>query len=204
MTLPTFYQGEPRSSLSLSRLEAIVIERVSVLCSLQEDEVVIIPPPDGGFDLESHLILRLAVAYLDQNKVLGWFLSSESLLFEKRLLGCPLVDNWWSKYELDYDSIVCTPTVFQPQTQTVVKVPFAEVPSLVKSRDVVLSKGFAMVPYNNMVKVVVHRFRSTLKSLVERLQHGSVFNIVNNPQMNTIIVKIAKVLHEHLKLNEVQ
>jgi hypothetical protein len=204
MTLPTFYQGEPRSSLSLSRLEAIVIERVSVLCSLQEDEVVIIPPPDGGFDLESHLILRLAVAYLDQNKVLGWFLSSESLLFEKRLLGCPLVDNWWSKYELDYDSIVCTPTVFQPQTQTVVKVPFAEVPFLVKSRDVVLSKGFAMVPYNNMVKVVVHRFRSTLKSLVERLQHGSVFNIVNNPQMNTIIVKIAKVLHEHLKLNEVQ
>eukprot|EP00958_Prasinococcus_capsulatus_P027829 scaffold5931_cov410-Prasinococcus_capsulatus_cf.AAC.7 len=137
----------------------------------------------------SHFVLRLA--YCRTEELRRWFLTQESILLRMRF------NNAYSDHQLDFladlgleykpiskdefmrvfDKVRDVMRVTDPTGKTGIlteddssrfyKVPFEEVPELVASRRVYLSKGFAYVPRDQLSSLVVGHFRSKLsKALV--------------------------------------
>lgn len=147
---------------------------------------------------------------MDQNQASNWFTFSESKLFEFRLSkSIPVGDRceWWAEeYLLNYDCMHPTPSEWfesrNDSAQMIVKIPFEEVPHLIKSRDVQLKDGFALVPFSWMSNVVVHKYHSSLKTRIQQLQVNSIYNISNNPQLHATVMSVVEMLRCQLQLNE--
>ncbi|XP_020106509.1 probable DNA primase large subunit isoform X1 [Ananas comosus] len=133
-------------------------------------------------DIISHFVLRLV--YCRTEELRKWFLSMETTLFRYRFrleslesqrmlmteFQLPYKALIHAEYETVKDKLVQVARSIGQSSNTdtiFFKVPFEEVPDLVGSRRVFILKGFAYVPMNQVVSLVVTQFRSNIsKALV--------------------------------------
>ncbi|KAF8399988.1 hypothetical protein HHK36_015861 [Tetracentron sinense] len=134
-------------------------------------------------DIISHFVLRLV--YCRTEELRKWFLSMETTLFRYRFrLEIPEAQRaLMGEFDLLYKAVGSAEfesvkeilgqvarSIGQPlpNADTIFfKVPFEEVPELVAGRRVYICKGYAYVPMNQVVSLVVTQFRSYLsKALV--------------------------------------
>jgi len=131
-------------------------------------------------DAVSHFVLRLA--YCRTEELRRWFLTQECVLFKcrfKKLLGHeqqefmrqnqlpyhPLAPAEYKAVEDKLATVMRATMVGQQATPTSTawyRVPFEDVPELVRNRKVYLVKGSAYVPQEHIASLVVGLFRSRL------------------------------------------
>ncbi|KAM1741865.1 hypothetical protein ACFX13_012024 [Malus domestica] len=135
-------------------------------------------------DIISHFVLRLV--YCRTEDLRKWFLSMETALFRYRFMNeqpepqralmeefdLPYKAVGGSELESVLDKLVQVSRSLGAQSQPTAsdiffKVPFEEVPELVASRRVFISKGHAYIARNQVVSLVATQFRSLLsKALI--------------------------------------
>ncbi|KAK2145558.1 hypothetical protein LSH36_673g00032 [Paralvinella palmiformis] len=136
-------------------------------------------PPDETELLErrkdhiSHFILRLA--YCRSEELRRWFIAQEVDLFRSRFVleSKDSIYKFLKLNNLDYQPIseqekkdnLSELQAASPRSSSITdyyKVPFTEVLDLVKSRKVYLRSGFAYVPDNELIVIIISVFRSKL------------------------------------------
>jgi len=132
--------------------------------------------PYGSKDWGSHFIMRLA--YCRNEELRRWLIAQESVLFRARFQaqGTRAQAEFMAHYKMPYEPIdrheiaevhddlmrVVRATPNAKESHAYYKVPFHEVPDLVRGRRVLVRDGYAYVPAENLVSIVVGIFRQRL------------------------------------------
>lgn len=130
-------------------------------------------------DEASHFLVRLALCRSQEHRT--WLLTTECDLFSTRLDGTgvefalrsiakangpsviPATSAEFEQFRVELDAVARGPNRQKGDAGTrYYKVPFEEVPSLVRHRRVFLHQGIAFVPERNVMDIVAAQFRSKL------------------------------------------
>jgi len=131
--------------------------------------------PYGSKDWGSHYIMRLA--YCRNEELRRWMIAQEVVLFRARFQaqGLKAQAEFMAHYKLPYEPIdrheasevhddlmKVNRATNSKESLAYYKVPFHEVPDLVRGRRVLVRAGYAYVPAENLVSIVVGHYRQQL------------------------------------------
>uniref|UniRef100_A0A8C7WN01 DNA primase large subunit n=1 Tax=Oryzias sinensis TaxID=183150 RepID=A0A8C7WN01_9TELE len=181
-----FYGEPPLENISLAEFETFAVERLKLLKTVEnlgvsyvkhgsqyklkmDNELRLLhfpyrPDTKRRKDHISHFILRLA--YCQTEDLRRWFIQQEVDLFRYRFTDLPPQQKleFLHKNNLKYNTVrfffFRKPTLFVMKLPS--EVPFQDALDLVRSRKVYLKAGFAFVPQQDIVTIVLNDFRTRL------------------------------------------
>jgi DNA primase large subunit len=183
----------------------------SALFRLLEKHLPMKTKEDVKTDNISHFILRLAYCQTEENR--RWFLAQESALFRFRLENenPTVITEFLKRNNLKYEEITneersrlsreldATLRSYSwmkagekpADTRTYFRVPFEEALELVSRRQALIRSGFAYVPRDKMVSIIVARFRSQVSQNLA-LASKSISSILKDERLAPLIKNMPK------------